>query len=131
MLFQLDQLVTHLADLPKRSSAQRLGNEERLALETTTMLRLTDPDRLATSMPPAGVGTELDVVFATADGLLGDLLDSLQRTYFAHERLSVLAGGQSEGMGRWRHEVPDRAPHRLPLRRPGQPVSQRGPPPPP
>ena len=95
VLFQLDRLVTHLAELPKRSSAQRLGNEERLALEATTRLRLTDPDRLA-AVDATGRRVELDTVFATADGLLGDLLDSLQRTYFAHERLSVLAGGQSE-----------------------------------
>ena len=99
ILFQLDRLVAHLADLPKRSSAQRLGNEERLALEATTLLRLTDPDRLAAVDAATGRRTELDTVFATADGLLGDLLDSLQRTYFAHERLSVLAGGQPEGGG--------------------------------
>jgi uncharacterized alpha-E superfamily protein len=97
VLFQLDRLVAHLAQLPKRSSAQRLGNEERLALEVTTLLRLTDPDHLATVDGATGRRTELDTVFATADGLLGDLLDSLQRTYFAHERLSVLAGGQREG----------------------------------
>ena len=99
VLFQLDQLRNHLAELPKRSSAQRLGNEQRLALETTTLLRLTDPDRLAEVDATTGRRTELDSVFATADGLLGDLLDSLRRTYFAHERLSVLAGGQPEQGG--------------------------------
>lgn len=96
VLFQLDRLVAHLAELPKRSSAQRLGNEERLALEATTLLRLTDHDRLAAVDPGTGRRSELDSVFATVDSLLGDLLDSLQRTYFAHERLSVLAGGQPE-----------------------------------
>jgi hypothetical protein len=85
--------------LPKRSSAQRLANEERLALEVTTLLRLTDPDHLAAVDAAAGRRAVLDSVFATADGLLGDLLDSLQRTYFAHERLSVLAGGQPEAGG--------------------------------
>jgi len=99
VLFQLDELVAHLAELPKRSSAQRLGNEERLALETTTLLRLTDPDRLSAVDATTGRRSELDSVFATADGLLGDLLESLGSTYFAHERLSVLAGGQLESMG--------------------------------
>ena len=99
VLFQLDQLVAHLAELPKRSPAQRLGNEERLALEATTLLRLTDPDRLATVDAATGRRGELDSVLATVDGLLGDLLDSLRRTYFAHERLSVLAGGQTESIG--------------------------------
>jgi len=99
VLFQLDQLVAHLAELPKRSSAQRLGNEERLALESTTLLRLTDPDRLAAVDPATGRRPELDSAFTTVDGLLGDLLDSLRSTYFAHERLSVLAGGQPESIG--------------------------------
>jgi uncharacterized circularly permuted ATP-grasp superfamily protein/uncharacterized alpha-E superfamily protein len=99
VLFQLDRLEAHLAELPKQSSAQRLGNEERLALETTTLLRLTDPDRLAAVDPATGRRLELDSVFATADGLLVDLLDSLRRTYFAHERLSVLAGGRPEDGG--------------------------------
>jgi len=99
VLFQLDELVAHLAELPKRSSAQRLGNEERLALEATTLLRLTDPDRLSAVDAATGRRSELDSVFATADGLLGDLLESLGSTYFAHERLSVLAGGQLESIG--------------------------------
>ena len=99
VLFQLDRLVAHLAELPKQSSAQRLANEERLALEATTLLRLTDPDRLAVVEPGTKRRRELDTVFATADGLLDDLLDSLRRTYFAHERLSVLAGGRPEDLG--------------------------------
>jgi uncharacterized alpha-E superfamily protein len=99
VLFQLDRLVAHLAGLPKQSSAQRLANEERLALEATTLLRLTDPDRLAAVDPATGRRTELDRVFTTADGLFDDLLDSLRRTYFSHERLSVLAGGRPEDLG--------------------------------
>ena len=62
VLFQLDRLVAHLAELPKRSPAQRLGNEERLALEATTLLRLTDADRLAAVDPDTGRRTELDSV---------------------------------------------------------------------
>ena len=97
-MFQLDRLVDHLAHLPKRSSAQRLGREERLALEVTTLLRLTGPDRLAAVEPTSGRRAELDSVLSEADALLGDLLESLQETYFAHERLSVLTGGRS-GVG--------------------------------
>jgi uncharacterized circularly permuted ATP-grasp superfamily protein/uncharacterized alpha-E superfamily protein len=99
VLFQLDRLVDHLARLPKRSSAQRLGNEERLALEATTRLRLTDADHLAAVDDTGGRRAELDSVFEAVDGLLGDLLESLQETYFAHERLSVLAGGRQGQTG--------------------------------
>ncbi len=53
VIFQLDRLFDHLADLPKRSPAQRLGDGEQLVLETTTMLRLTDAS-------PAGRGRPRD-----------------------------------------------------------------------
>lgn len=99
VLFQLDRLVAHLAGLPKQSSAQRLANEERLALEATTLLRLTDPDRLAVVDAGSDRRGELDSVFASAAGLLDDLLDSLRRTYFTHEKLLVLAGGRPEYLG--------------------------------
>jgi uncharacterized alpha-E superfamily protein len=96
VIFQLDRMFDHLADMPKQSSAQRLGNEERLVLEATTMLRLTDAGRLAAVDPTTGLRTELDAVFGRVDGLLAELLDSLRNTYFAHERLSVLAGRNTE-----------------------------------
>jgi uncharacterized alpha-E superfamily protein len=99
VIHQLDRLVSHLADLPKQSSAQRLGDEEQLILETTTMLRLTDADRLASVDPATGRRSELDAVLGTVDGLLAELLDSLRQTYFTHERLSVLAGRQAETLG--------------------------------
>ena len=47
VIYQLDRLFHHLSDLPSRSSGQRLDAEQRLVLEATTMLRLTDADRLA------------------------------------------------------------------------------------
>jgi uncharacterized alpha-E superfamily protein len=99
VIFQLDRLVDHLEDMPKQSSAQRLGNEERLVLETATMLRLTDAGRLAAVDQDTGLRMELDAVFGRVDGLLGELLDSLRHTYFAHERLSVLAGRNTEDGG--------------------------------
>ena len=99
VLYQLDRLVAHLAELPKQSSAQRLANEERLALEATTLLRLTDADRLAAVDVTGRRRPELDEVFTSADVLIDDLLDSLRRTYFTHERLSVLAGGRLENVG--------------------------------
>ena len=99
VIFQLDRLVDHLEDMPEQSSAQRLGNEERLVLETATMLRLTDAGRLAAVDQDTGLRMELDAVFGRVDGLLGELLDSLRHTYFAHERLSVLAGRNTEDGG--------------------------------
>ncbi len=94
VMFQLDRLFDQLAELPKQSPAQRLGNQEQLVLETTTMLRLTDATHLAAVDPETGRRRELDSVLGRVEGLLAGLLDSLRHTYFSHERLSVLDGLQ-------------------------------------
>jgi uncharacterized alpha-E superfamily protein len=94
VMFQLDRLFDQLAELPKQSPGQRLGDEEQLVLETTTMLRLTDAAQLAEVDPDTRRRTELDSVLGRVEGLLAELLDSMRQTYFSHERLSVLAGLQ-------------------------------------
>ncbi len=94
VIYQLDRLFTHLTDLPKQSPGQRLGDGEQLVLRTTTLLRLTDAAQLAEVDPDTRRRTELDAVLGRVDRLLAELLDSLRSTYFAHERLSVLAGLQ-------------------------------------
>ncbi len=99
VIYQLDRLVNHLADLPKQSPAQRMGEEEQLVLQATTLLRLTDATRLAAVDPDLGRRLELDGVLGRADQLLAELLDSLRHTFFAHERLSVLAGRNADGNG--------------------------------
>ncbi len=106
VMYQLDRLVDQLADLPKRSPAQRLGHGEQLVLEITTMLRLTDATRLASVDPDSRQRPELDTVLGRVDELLGELLDSLRRTYFSHERLSMLTGLQ-HSLGAARPGGPD------------------------
>jgi len=96
VLYQLDSLVHHLSDLPSRSPGRRLGDDQRLVLEAATMLRLTDAGRMATVDPERQRRPELDAVLGRVDGLLAELLDSLRQTFFAHERLSVLAGGRPD-----------------------------------
>ena len=94
VIYQLDRLFNHLADLPKQSPGQRLGDGEQLVLRTSTMLRLTDAAHLAAVDPETKRRTELDAVLGQVDHLLAELLDSLRSTFFSHERLSVLAGLQ-------------------------------------
>ena len=100
VIYQLDRLFHHLADLPTQSPSQRLGDEQQLVLEATTMLRLTDAARLAAVDPDADRRPELDSVLGRVDDLLAELLDSLRHTFFAHERLSVLDGRQPDSLGR-------------------------------
>jgi uncharacterized circularly permuted ATP-grasp superfamily protein/uncharacterized alpha-E superfamily protein len=94
VMYQLERLVDQLADLPKRSPAQRLGHGEQLVLEITTTLRLTDATRLASVDPETMRRPALDSVLGKVEDLLGELLDSLRHTYFSHERLSMLTGLQ-------------------------------------
>ena len=96
VIYQLDRLVRHLSDLPTQSPTRRLGDEQQLVLQTTTVLRLTDAGRLAAVDPATKRRPELDAVLGRVDGLLAELLDSLRQTFFAHERLSVLAGGRPD-----------------------------------
>jgi uncharacterized alpha-E superfamily protein len=99
VMYQLDRLVHHLSELPKQSPAQRLGREEQLVLESTTTLRLTDATRLAAVDPGTGRRVELDAALGRVDALLVELLDSLRRTFFVHERLSALVGLDAERPG--------------------------------
>ena len=92
VIYQLDRLFDHLAALPKQPPGPRPGHGEQLVVRTTTMLRLTDASRLAEPDPETHRRAELDAVFGRVDELLAELLDSLRSTFFAHERLSVLAG---------------------------------------
>ncbi len=139
VMYQLDRLVNQLADLPKQSPAQRLGDEEQLVLETTTLLRLTDAARLAAVDPATHRRPDLDSVLGRVDGLLAELLDSLRQTYFAHERLSVLAGLQHNLGGRGPSRppggglapapvaVPETAPVTVPEAAPVTPAGPPGP----
>jgi uncharacterized alpha-E superfamily protein len=99
VIYQLDRLLAHLAALPGRSRAERSGTEEQLVRETTAVLQRTDAAQLATVDPATGSRPGLDSVLGRVEGLLDELLDSLRYTFFVQERLSVLAGLDSERSG--------------------------------
>ena len=100
VMYQLDRLVHHLAELPKQSPAQRLGRRGAAGAGGD---HHAAAHRCHTAWPPStrgrAGGSELDGVLGRVDGLLVELLDSLRRTFFAHERLSVLAGLDAERPG--------------------------------
>ncbi len=96
--YQLDRLFDHLAGLPDRTPSGRPGREEQLVREMTTTLRRTDAATLATVEPGGDTRSDLDSVLGRIDTLLGELLDSLRSTFFVHERLSILAGGQPDAL---------------------------------
>jgi uncharacterized alpha-E superfamily protein len=96
LFYQLDRLVDHLTSLLKPSAGPRRDDGEQVVLRTTRMLRATDASRLAEADPETRCRVELDAVFGRVDEQLAQLLDGLRSTFFAHERLSVLAGGRDD-----------------------------------
>ena len=116
VVYQLDRLVRHLAELPDRSSSPGSRHDEQLVRQMTTILRRTDAQRLAAVDPEADQRSSLDSVLGEVDGLLGELLDSrgLCSSCTNGFRFWPVANGT-----RWNRpcEVPDRPLHSLPLQR--------------
>ncbi len=98
VVYQLDRLFDHLAGLPGRSPSPDPGHDEQLVRRIATTLQRTDAQRMAVVDPENDQRTNLDIVLGEVDGLLGELLDSLRSTFFMHERLSILAGGQRDAL---------------------------------
>lgn len=98
VVYQLDRLFDHLAGLRDRSPSPGPHHDEQLVRQMTTILQHTDAQRLAAVDPGAERRSNLDTVLGEVDGLLGELLDSLRATFFVHERLSTLAGGQPDAL---------------------------------
>jgi uncharacterized circularly permuted ATP-grasp superfamily protein/uncharacterized alpha-E superfamily protein len=98
VVYQLDRLFDHLARLPDRSPSPGSRLDEQLVRRMATILQRTDAQRLAAVDPEGDQRSTLDTVVGEVDGLLGELLDNLRATFFVHERLSILAGGQPDAL---------------------------------
>jgi uncharacterized circularly permuted ATP-grasp superfamily protein/uncharacterized alpha-E superfamily protein len=98
VVYQLDRLFDHLAQLPDRSPSAGSRLDEQLLRRMATILQQTDAQRLAAVDPEGDQRSTLDTVLGEVDGLLGELLDNLRATFFMHERLSILAGGQPDAL---------------------------------
>ena len=98
VVYQLDRLVDHLADLPDRSPSKGPRHDEQLVRQMTTILQGTDAHRMAAADHGTDQRSNLDNALGEIDRLLGDLLDSLRATFFVHERLSILAGAQQDAL---------------------------------
>ena len=87
LVFQLDRLQSDIAQLPRPDAvggAERLAVEERLVLEASTMLRLTDTARLAQA-DEAGARSELDQFLARLHLLLRRSADAIDSEHFARQ----------------------------------------------
>ena len=84
LLYQFNQLQTHLGKLPHLVADYRISQEEQLLLEAYTRLRLADTVRLAQVSPETGLCQELDKLMAELTALLSQLSNVLTQHYFTH-----------------------------------------------
>ena len=80
--YQLFQLEQHVSRLPHQNEAGIRSELERLALETATMVRLADVNRLAAVDDESGRRDTLENFLSVVNSRLPALADALTATYF-------------------------------------------------
>lgn len=84
LIFQLDLLQSHIAELPKERGNYRIGEEERLVLEAVTQMRLSDTDRLCEMETESSGPANLAELLNRNRLLLEKTSDAISRAYFIH-----------------------------------------------
>jgi uncharacterized circularly permuted ATP-grasp superfamily protein/uncharacterized alpha-E superfamily protein len=82
LAFQLSKLERHMASLPQQNKSGSRTELERLALETATLVRLADINRLATVDETSGRRETLENFLGVLNTRLPALSDALTMTYF-------------------------------------------------
>lgn len=90
--FQLVELEKHVGQLPRDETRATRSAEERLALTSTTRLRLADVGALAT-VDPSGRRAHLAGLLSALDQDLLALSDAITRSYLSHAETSRPIGG--------------------------------------
>jgi uncharacterized alpha-E superfamily protein len=99
LIFQLDMIQSHIADLPKERRNYRIREEERLALEVTTQLRLSDTDRLCEVDEDHLSYPHLDRLLSDIRRLLETTSQAISHAYFIHTPKSRQLSGTSMEQG--------------------------------
>ncbi len=84
LIFQLDMLQSHIAELPKERGNYRIGEEERLVLEAVSQIRLSDTDRLCETETDADSLSHLTDLLNRNRKLLEKTSDAISHAYFIH-----------------------------------------------
>jgi uncharacterized alpha-E superfamily protein len=84
LIFQLDRLQAHIGELPKERGNYRVREEERLALEAVSRIRLSDMDALCQIDADTGVRRHLEVLLDGNRRLLEKTSDAIAHAYFIH-----------------------------------------------
>lgn len=86
LIYQLDRLQSHIEKMPRDKTVYRLSDEERLILEATTRLRLSDTAVLTQTVGDTFLRNNLDDFMAYLSNLLSHLSNSITEHYFTHTR---------------------------------------------
>lgn len=84
LAYQLEHLQQHIAKLPRERSTYRLSEEERVLLEASSRLHLSNLTALAQVAPGTTRYQELDELLAHLGQLLAQTSNILTQTYFSH-----------------------------------------------
>jgi uncharacterized alpha-E superfamily protein len=80
LLFQVEELAMHFADLP--GNKETLNAENKFLLEAITALKLSDVKNLAKA--ETGVRQNLDQILARVQYLIGSAAKAISQRYFDH-----------------------------------------------
>ncbi len=86
LAYQLDRLNRHVADLPRKNSLVRIGEDERCILKALSELRLAYVAQLARLEEGQGIYGELDALLEAQADSLWQLSNLLTSTYFSHSQ---------------------------------------------
>jgi uncharacterized alpha-E superfamily protein len=84
VIYQINRLQKHIANLPREPGPHRLSAEERLILKAVTLLRLCEPNHLTEASPDTATYVHLDRFLLQLNELLARTSDALNLVYFSH-----------------------------------------------
>ncbi len=90
LVYQLQQLSTHIGALPRTQNNSHLSQEERLILKVYTDLRLCDVFELTQIDDSAGIYTELERILSNSAATLWQISEVIAEAYFSHSQTSQL-----------------------------------------
>jgi len=83
LIFQLNIMQEHVTQLPRKNSSKHISEIERLVLEATTQLRLSDANILAHTDDKATTHPVLDQLLSRMTHLISQVSDAITATYFS------------------------------------------------
>jgi uncharacterized alpha-E superfamily protein len=99
LVYQLNRLQEHVKQLPQERIAYRLGREERLILEASTLLRLSETGLLIEPEPETGRREKLAGMLAHLSQLLDEMAQAITLNYFSHAQVPhrLVSSAQADG----------------------------------